>query len=128
MALTLTIRKRKVNPSYYAGVNTLYQYNRVDNSQPGEVNVKIHNEKGIISPSANLVEILFIESFLTPPIEIKMEVYIMVPYGSGYKRKDILWVYLDANQPRLDGVDIVIDARVTDLTGIIVEYKYEENV
>lgn len=74
----------------------------------------------------NLVEIAFPNEFPTPPIETKLEVYKLQLYGTEYKRKDILFGYVDNLQPRVDGVDIRIDSRVTDLTGIIIEYIYEE--
>jgi len=74
----------------------------------------------------NLVEIAFPNEFPVPPIETKLEVYKISAYGGGFKRKDILWYYPDSLQPRVDGVDIQIDPEVVDLTGIIIEYTYEE--
>jgi hypothetical protein len=76
--------------------------------------------------TVNLVELLFPVLFPSQPIETNLKVYKIDAYGGGFKKKDILWYYPDALQPRVDGVDIMIDPKVTDLTGIIIEYKYEE--
>lgn len=70
----------------------------------------------------------FNTAFTETPIQIKAEVYKLGVQSNGtYRRDEINWGYTDNLQPTLEGVEIKInDQYHPDLTGIVIEFKYEE--
>jgi len=85
-----------------------------------------HPEKGRLTGLiSHNVTVVFGLAYASVPIGREPEVYRMTQMPSGlWRRQQVLWGFVDANQPTINGFQLTIDASES-LTGIIVEWDYK---
>ena len=132
MATDVFVKRRKINPNYSGLDNPNYGYPVIaDNSTTALSGVgasQLHVEKDEVTDlTLHTVLIEFNEPFEEQPIETSFLVYKMVKQPDNtYRRNEVPWGYIDADQPTVDGFEIKINSEFTpDLTGVIIKYRFE---
>ena len=124
MATTVVVTRRHITRDYFESSTGGYV------GGGGSAVIPVHEEKGIITDLDNssddhTIVRAFGEAFLATPITILFKVYRYFDNGDGtYNKADVVHSYTSPF-PALTGMTIEI-AAFEDLTGVIIEYKFEE--
>jgi len=86
----------------------------------------IHMEVGkLTNLSSRTVIVTFNTAFSVSPIGSEPQVYRLTQMSDGtYRKQEVLWGFIDANQPTATGFTLKIN-ELENLTGIIIEYEYK---
>jgi hypothetical protein len=84
---------------------------------------KKHTESNWLNVTGYTMTVVFGTLFSNKPIGKEPDVYCIEPFGDGWRKQQLNWVFSSDDMPTISGFEIKIDS-TENITGAILEYFY----